>query len=134
MFSYEWITSLHCISLCCNVYSWTIPWRACSRKFLLSVACQNKNTTFVSEGNGDKKYLRFPYIWDNNFEVMSSEIALYNFDLKCAETVKSKPTRNGSVFITYSNTIYFSVIWLDNIGCLIIQYQNFVKEQDVSWF
>ena len=52
---------------------------------------------------------------------MSSDIALDKVDLVCAETVKAKPTVNDSGVITYSNTIYFSGIWLDNSGYLITQ-------------
>ena len=44
---------------------------------------------------------------------------LGNVDLEFAETVKGKPTRNDSGFITYSKTISISGIWLDKSGCLI---------------
>ena len=43
---------------------------------------------------------------------MRSTIALDKIDLDCAETVKDKPTVNGSVFITYSNTVNFAIEWL----------------------
>ena len=66
---------------------------------------------FLKEVNGDHKFLRCTDLRDNNFEVMHSAIA--------AETVKSKPTGNDSVFITYSSTINFSVKWLGNSGYLI---------------
>ena len=39
----------------------------------------------------------------------------------CAETVKDKPTGNDSGFITSSNTINISGIWLENSGYLITQ-------------
>ena len=42
----------------------------------------------------------FPDLRVNNFEVMPSEIALDKVDIECAGTVKTKPTRNDSVFIT----------------------------------
>ena len=44
----------------------------------------------------------------------------------CAESVKVKPTRNDSGFITYSSTIYFYDIWLDSSGYLITQLLFFV--------
>ena len=69
-----------------------------------------------------------------NFDVLSSAIALNKIDLDCAETVKSKPTGNGSGFITYSKKINVYGIWLDKIGYLITQWQHFVKEQAVTWF
>ena len=50
---------------------------------------------------------------------MRSTIALDKIDLDCAETVKAKPIGNGSVFITYSNTINVDSEYLDNIGYLI---------------
>ena len=81
------------------------------------------------EGNGDQRYLRCPYVRDNNFEVLFSEIALYQVDLECAETFKSNSTVNGSVFITYSNTINFSGEWLDKSGCLITQWQYSMKNR-----
>ena len=65
---------------------------------------------------------------------MRSTIALDKIDLDCAETVKAKPIGNGSVFITYSNTIKFSVKYLDNSGYIINQRQNNVKEQAVTCF
>ena len=71
------------------------------------------------EVNGYKNYLICPYVWYNNFEVLHSVIELDKVDLECAETVKAKPTRNYSDFITYSNKIYFYDIWLDNIVYLI---------------
>ena len=37
-------------------------------------------------------------------------------------------------FIIYSKTIYFSIIWLDNIGYIINQWYKIVKDQDVTWF
>ena len=40
----------------------------------------------------------------------------------CSKTVEAKPTVNDSVFITYSNTIYSSGIWLDISGYLIAQW------------
>ena len=52
--------------------------------------CQN----ILKEGNGDHKYLRCQNIWDNNFEVMRSEIALDKVDMACAETIKDKYNGN----------------------------------------
>ena len=49
------------------------------------------------------------------------------------ETVKDKPTGNDLDFITYSKTIYFDGILLDNSGYLITQWKFFVKEQAVSY-
>ena len=62
---------------------------------------KNPHQNVLKEGNGDYNYLRCPDLQDNNFEVMSSEITLDKADLVCAETVKAKPTRNNSFFITY---------------------------------
>ena len=53
------------------------------------------------EGNGDHKFLRCTNIWDNNFEVLRSEISLDKFNLEYAENVKAKPTGNNSGLITY---------------------------------
>ena len=75
----------------------------------------------LKEGNGDRKHFRCIYNIDNNFEVLRSEIALDKVDLVCEETVKVKPTRNNSGFITYPNTIYVDVIWLDKCSYLITQ-------------
>ena len=58
---------------------------------------------------------------------MRSAIALDKFDLDCAENVKAKPAEKDSIFITYSNTIVFSIKWLDNSGYLITQWQRLVK-------
>ena len=69
--------------------------------------------------NGDHKYLRCPYLKYNNFDIMSSSIMLYKVDPVCAKTVKSKPTVKYSGFITYSNIIYFSGIWLDKCYYII---------------
>ena len=63
----------------------------------------------------------------NNFEIICSAIALDKVYLACAEMVKAKPTGNYSVFITYSNTIYFSRIWFDKRGYLITQWIFFLK-------
>ena len=60
---------------------------------------------------------------------MRSVIALYKVYLACSETDKSKPTGNGSGFITYSSMIYFSGIWLDKSGYLITQWQENVKNR-----
>ena len=86
----------------------------------------------LKEGNGNHKYLRCTDLRDNNNEFMCSEIALDKVDLMREENVKTKPTRNSSGFITYSNTIYFSGIWLDKIIRLVAQWQFFLKEQAVS--
>ena len=61
------------------------------------------------EGNGDHKFLKCAYLLDNNFDILPLTIALYKAELECTEIVKAKPTRNYSGFITYSNTINFSV-------------------------
>ena len=70
------------------------------------------------EGNGDHKYLMFTDIRDNNFEVLHSAIALDKVDLEFSETVKAKPTKNNSGFITYSNTISFSSNFLEKVAIL----------------
>ena len=81
----------------------------------------------LKEVNGYHKYLKFPDLRDNSFEVMCSETTLDKVDLQFAGTVKDKPTGNDSGFINYSNTINFSSKWLDNSGCLIIQWRKMVK-------
>ena len=53
---------------------------------------------------------------------MRSEIKLDKVDLVWAETFKAKPTGNDSVFITYTNTIYFVVIRLNKSGYIINQW------------
>ena len=58
---------------------------------------------------------------------MCSVIALDKVDLVCVETVKDKPTGNDSGFITYSITICFLGIQLDNIGYLITQWEKTIK-------
>ena len=63
----------------------------------------------LKEGNCAQNFLRCQGLRDNNFEVLRSEITLDKVDLECAYTVKYKPTGNNSVFINYSNTIYFLV-------------------------
>ena len=73
----------------------------------------------LNEGNSEQKYLRCPDLWDNNFEVLRSSIALDKVDIECANIVKPEPTRNDSGFINYSDTIHFYGIWLNNIVCLI---------------
>ena len=75
----------------------------------------------LREFNGDQKYLRCPDLQDNSFEVLSSEITQDKIDLDCAETVKAKPTVNGSGYITYSDTINFNGKQLDNSGYLRTQ-------------
>ena len=87
---------------------------------------QHMYQDILKKGNGAHKYLRCPDLWDNNFEVLRSEIALDKVDLGCTETGNSKPTRNDSGFITYQKH-YFSGIWLDNSGYLIPQCQKFMK-------
>ena len=57
---------------------------------------QHMYKNILKEGNGDQKYIRWPDLWDNFFEVMSSTIALDKVKLMCAETVKDKPTINDS--------------------------------------
>ena len=81
----------------------------------------------LKEGNGDNKFLRCPYLQDNNLGVMCSSIQLDKVDLECAETVRAKPTGNDSGSIVYSKTINFSGIWLDNSGYLITQWKKLVK-------
>ena len=73
----------------------------------------------MKEDNGGHKFLKFPYIRDNTFGVLRSEIPSYEVDLECAGTVNAKPTGNDSGFITYSNTANFSSKWLDKRGYLI---------------
>ena len=51
-------------------------------------------------GSGDQKYLRYPYLWDKNFDILCREIALDKENLVCAETVKYKPTVNNLGLIT----------------------------------
>ena len=62
----------------------------------------------LNKGNGDHKFLTCPDLIYNNFEVLRSAISLDKVEFECAETVKAKPTRNDSGFITYSNTINFA--------------------------
>ena len=50
---------------------------------------------------------------------MRSAIALDKLYMVCTETVKAKPIENDSVFINYKNTIFFSVIWLDNMEIFV---------------
>ena len=61
---------------------------------------------------------------------MHSKITLDTIGLDCAKNVKSKPTRDDSGCITYSNIINFSGKWLDNGGYLITQ--SFFKEQAIT--
>ena len=61
------------------------------------------------------------------FEVIHSSFTLDKVDLECVETVKPKPNRNGSGFITYSNTIIFASKWLDSSGYIITQWENVGK-------
>ena len=56
---------------------------------------------FLKESNGDYKYLRFPEIKNNHFEVMRLGIALDKLELEYTETLKAKHTRNHSGFIAY---------------------------------
>ena len=72
--------------------------------------------------NGDRKVLRCPDLRDNNFEVLCSAITLDKVDLQFAATVKAKPSRNDSGFITYSNTTNVAIKWLDNSGYLVTQW------------
>ena len=55
---------------------------------------------------------------------MCLSIALDKIDLAYAETVKYKPTGNDSGFITYSNTMYFYDVCLNNSGYLITKWQK----------
>ena len=73
---------------------------------------------------GDYKYLRKTDLLDKKFDVLLSDIALDQLYLVCEKTVKAKPTINDSVLITYSNTIYFVGIWLDNSCYIITEWQN----------
>ena len=81
----------------------------------------------MKEGNVGQKISRCPNIRDNNFNVLRSAIALNKVDLECAENVRAKPTGNNLSFITYSNTIDFSGIWLDNSDYIVNKLQNIVK-------
>ena len=76
---------------------------------------------FLKESNGFHKFLRYSDLRENNFEVTSSEIALDKVYLKCVETVKSKSTGKDPGFITYSNTIKFSIKYIYNSGYIITQ-------------
>ena len=76
----------------------------------------------LKEGNGDYRFIRFPDLRYNNFEVLCSVIALDKINLDCAENVKSKATGNYSSFITYSNTINFVGEWLDNRDFILTQW------------
>ena len=62
-----------------------------------------KNT--LKEINGYHKYFRCPYLWDNNFEVLSSAFILDKVDLMFAENIKSKPTGNDSGLPTQKQSI-----------------------------
>ena len=79
---------------------------------------KNTHRILLKEGNGDQNYLRCLYLQDNNFDILFSDMALYKVDLACAKTVKLKPTRNDSGFITNSNTIYFLVYSYTNMVIL----------------
>ena len=50
-----------------------------------------------------------------------------NVDLECRENVKFKPNGNDSGFMTYSNTICFYGILLDNSSYLITQWKKWWK-------
>ena len=78
--------------------------------------------SLLKEVNGGNKYLGFPYLLDNNFEVMCTAIALDKIYLVCTDTVREKYTVNDAGFITYSNKIYFSCYWLDNCGYLMNEW------------
>ena len=71
------------------------------------------------EGIGGHKYLRCTYLRYTIFEVLHLEIELDKIDLDCAENIRSKPVRNYSGFITYSNTINFGIKVLDKSGYII---------------
>ena len=66
-----------------------------------------------------KNYSSCPYIRDNNFDILNSDIALDKADPVFEKTIKAKSTRNDLGFITYSNTIYFSGIWLYKCGYIL---------------
>ena len=55
--------------------------------------------SLLKEVNGGNKYLGFPYLLDNNFEVLLSDITMDKVDLVCAETVKTKSIVNDSDFV-----------------------------------
>ena len=88
----------------------------------------------LKEGNGDHKYLRYPDIWNNNFEVMLIAIKLDRIEIAWVEIVIAKIIGNDAGFITYSNKIYFDDLWLDNCGYLINQWQKIVIEHASYWF
>ena len=69
-----------------------------------------------------------PDLWDRNFQVVCSEISLYKVDLKCVETVKSKPSVDYSGLLP-TQTQSFSSIWLDNNDYLIMQWFYFLKKR-----
>ena len=68
---------------------------------------QHMYKNILKVGNGDHKFLRFPYLQDKNFEVLHSAIALDKVDLESAETVKTKPAVNDSGFITYKKNQFY---------------------------
>ena len=76
---------------------------------------------FWKEVNGDKNYLRCPYLRDDKFEVLGSEITQDKIDLENSENVRAKTNGNESVFITYSNTISFYSKRLYNSRYIITQ-------------
>ena len=71
--------------------------------------------------NVDHEYFRCLDILYNKLEVICSDIALDKLDLVCEETVKDKSNIDYSDFINYSNTIYFTGLWLDNCDYFITQ-------------
>ena len=54
-------------------------------------------------------------------------MALNKVDLVYVETVKSKSTGNDTVFIIYSNIIYFSVLFFNDCSYLINQWQIILR-------
>ena len=106
---------------------------------------QRLHQNILKEGNGYQKYLMCPDLWDRNFQVVCSEISLYKVDLKCVETVKSKPSVDYSGLLP-TQTQSFSSIWLDNndylimqwkilwkTGCLVVQKKDKNQKRNQGW-
>ena len=81
----------------------------------------------MKEVNDDHKFLRFQYIWYNNFEVLCSEISLDKVIPECAGTVKAKRTGKYSGFYYLLKHNQFSSKSLDKSDYQITQRQKLVK-------
>ena len=60
----------------------------------------------LKEGNSGHKYLRCPYLWHINIEILLIAIAQYKIDIVCSDAVREKSTGNDVGFITYLNIIF----------------------------